>query len=257
MLFITQLYQAAYGLTPASMSGLGIGFLLVVCSNLDFVWGWPGIRQFGFSFGFLLVALPIPSLISAPIVDRLQAGIASLDVEVLNLIGIPSIRTGNLIAIASGTVGIDEACSGIRSLQATLMISLFLGQRYQFTAARRFGLILAGFGLAVFFNLVRTFALVCLASQSGLGALGKWHDLTGVTILVACFLGLWLSALALKIAENGPGGITGRIPRGKPGGITGRIPRGKPGGIAGRISRGKPGGIPSRFHGARPSEVVK
>lgn len=191
LLFITQLYQAAYGLTPASMSGLGVGFLLVVCSNLDFVWGWPGIRQFGFSFGFLLVALPIPSLISAPIVDRLQVGIASLDVEVLNLIGIPSIRTGNLITIAAGTVGIDEACSGIRSLQATLMISLFLGQLYQFGAARRFGLILAGFGLAVFFNLVRTFALVCLASQSGLGALAKWHDLTGVTILVACFLGLW------------------------------------------------------------------
>jgi exosortase/archaeosortase family protein len=72
-----------------------------------------------------------------------------------------------------------------------LMISLFLGQLYQFGAARRFGLILAGFGLAVFFNLVRTFALVCLASQSGLGALANWHDLTGVTILVACFLGLW------------------------------------------------------------------
>lgn len=191
VLFVTQLYQAAYGLTPASMSGLGIGFFLVVCANLSFVWGWPGIRQFAFSFGFLLVSLPIPSLISAPIVDRLQVGIASVDVEVLNLIGIPSIRTGNLIAIASGTVGIDEACSGIRSLQATLMISLFLGQLYHFTAARRIFLVLAGFALAVFFNLVRTFVLVCVVSNSGLGALGKWHDSTGVTILVACFFVLW------------------------------------------------------------------
>lgn len=190
-LFVTQLYQAAYGLTPASMSGLGIGFLLVTVANLSFVWGWPGIRCFLFAFGFILVALPIPSLISAPVVDRLQVGIASSDVEVLNLIGIPSIRTGNLIAIASGTVGIDEACSGIRSLQATLMISLFLGQLYRFSGARRMGLVLAGFALAVFFNLIRTFVLVCIASRSGLSALEKWHDSTGITILVACFFALW------------------------------------------------------------------
>ncbi len=191
VLFVTQLYQAAYGLTPASMSGLGGGFLLVVCANLNYVWGWPGVRRFAFCFGFLVVSLPIPSLISAPIVDRLQVGIASVDVALLNLVGIPSIRTGNLIAIASGTVGIDEACSGIRSLQATLMISLFLGQLYLFSAARRIFLVLAGFALAVFFNLVRTFVLVCIASDSGLGALEKWHDSTGVTILVACFFALW------------------------------------------------------------------
>lgn len=190
-LFVTQLYQAAYGLNASGMTGLGLGFCLVVCSNLGFVWGWPGIRRFGFSFAFLLVALPIHPLISAPIVKHLQTGIASVDVALLNLIGIPSIRTGNLIAIASGTVGIDEACSGIRSLQATLMISLFLGQLYGFSAARRIFLVLAGFGLAVFFNLVRTFVLVCIASDSGLGALEKWHDSTGVTILVACFFALW------------------------------------------------------------------
>ena len=191
LLFITQLYQAAYGLTPASMSGLGLGFLLVVCSNLSFVWGWPGLRQFGFAFGFLLVALPIPSLISGPVVGALQNHLAAIDVEVLNLVGIPAMQRGHLIAIAAGTVGIDEACSGIRSLRACLMISLFLGQLYQFGIGKRFGLVIAGFGLAVFFNLIRTFSLVCIASQSGLGALGKWHDSTGTGLLVICFMSLW------------------------------------------------------------------
>src|SRR5688500_5392290 len=32
---ITQLYQAAYGLTPASMSGLALGVMLVVVANLN------------------------------------------------------------------------------------------------------------------------------------------------------------------------------------------------------------------------------
>jgi exosortase len=191
LLFMTQLYQAAYGLTPASMSGLGLGFLLVVGSNLSFIWGWPGLRQFGFAFGFLLVALPIPSLISGPVVGALQNNLAAIDVEVLNLVGIPAMQTGHLIAIAAGTVGIDEACSGIRSLHACLMISLFLGQFNQFGLGKRFGLVIAGFGLAVFFNLIRTFVLVCIVNHSGLGALGKWHDLTGTGLLVACFMSLW------------------------------------------------------------------
>ncbi|MBI5387448.1 MAG: exosortase/archaeosortase family protein [Verrucomicrobia bacterium] len=198
VLFVTQIYQAAYGLTPASMSGLGLGFLLVVCSNLVFVWGWPGVRHFGFSFGFMLVALPIPSLITAPIIDGLQVRIASFDAELLNLIGIPAMRTGKLITIAAGTVGIDEACSGIRSLQASLMISLFLGQLYGFNLMRRLAFIAAGFALAVFFNLVRTFLLVCIASNAGLGGVGKWHDATGTGILVACFLGLWGLGVILR-----------------------------------------------------------
>jgi exosortase len=204
LLFGTQLYQAAYGLTPASMSGLGLGFFLVVLANLGFLWGWPGIRQFGFPFGFMLVALPIPSMISGPVITTLQGGIAAINFEVLNLIGIPAVRTGHLMSIASGTVGIDEACSGIRSLQATLMISLFLGQLYRFSLARRLGLILAGFGLAFLFNLVRTFVLVCIASNSGLGAVSRWHDSTGVSILVACFFCLWGLSMLLRPREVPP-----------------------------------------------------
>jgi len=198
MLFITQLYQAAYGLTPASMSGLGVGFLLVVCSNLSFVWGWPGLRRFGFAFGFLLVALPIPSVIGGPVVDSLQNQLAAIDVELLNLVGIPVMQQGHLVATTLGTVGIDEACSGIHSLQASLMISLFLGQLYQFGLGKRFALVLAGFALAVFFNLIRTFTLVCIASQSGLQAVSKWHDSTGVSLLVACFMSLWGLSLWLR-----------------------------------------------------------
>ena len=209
LLFITQLYQAAYGLTPASMSGLGMGFLLVVCSNLSFVWGGPGLRQFGFAFGFLLVALPIPSLVSGPVVGALQNQIAAINVEVLNLVGIPAMQRGHLIAIALGTVGIDEACSGIRSLRACLMISLFLGQLYQFGLGQRFGLVIAGFGLAVFFNLIRTFSLVCIASQSGLGALGKWHDSTGTLLLVACFMSLWGLSLWLHRPAVPRGDVSG------------------------------------------------
>jgi exosortase/archaeosortase family protein len=51
-------------------------------------------------------------------------------------------------------IGIEEACSGVRSFQATLMISLFLGELYSFNTARRVLLVIAG-ALLVFRGLER------------------------------------------------------------------------------------------------------
>ncbi len=123
-------------------------------------------------------------------------------VEALTALGIPAIARGNVIEISTGLVGIDEACSGIRSLQATLMISLFFGELYRLTMARRTALVLAGAGLAFGCNMVRTFVLVWVCSISGLGALDRWHDPTGIGILLACFTGLWLVSLKLRHATE-------------------------------------------------------
>ena len=67
-------------------------------------------------------------MIEQPVIQGLTRLNTALTVEILGLLGIPAVPQGNVIELATGSVGIDEACSGIRSLQATLMISLFLGE---------------------------------------------------------------------------------------------------------------------------------
>ena len=119
---------------------------------------------------------------------RADTGITT---ELLGWIGIPAIPHGNVIEVATGMVGIDEACSGIRSFQATLMISLFLGEFYRLTVFRRAFLCLAGFALSFLFNLARMLLLVWVAARKGIEAIHSWHDPAGVTILVACFFCLW------------------------------------------------------------------
>ena len=49
-------------------------------------------------------------------------------VGALNLLGITAVQRGNVIELQTGSVGFDEPCSGIRSLQAVLMLALFLGR---------------------------------------------------------------------------------------------------------------------------------
>ena len=95
-------------------------------------------------------------------------------------------------------VGINDACSGIRSLQSTLMISLFLGEMYRLGLLRRVVLCLAGFALAFTFNVSRTLLVVNAAATKGVAAISRWHDPAGLSIMAACLLSLWLLGLALK-----------------------------------------------------------
>jgi len=129
---------------------------------------------------------------------------ALINVEILNAIGIPAVQMGNVIEVGSGFVGIDEACTGIRSLQATFMVSLFLGEFYDFPILRRVVLVIAGAIMAFFCNLVRTFLLVWLGAEHGSTMIKNWHDPAGHTILLICLFGLWGLSLLLRGTDEAP-----------------------------------------------------
>lgn len=160
--------------------------------------GWPWVRHFSFPICFILSAVIWPYKIEHGLTQGLMRVVAGLDVEMLDWFNVPAFQHGNLIEINTGVVSIDEACSGIRSLQSTLMGSLFLGELYLMKWPRRALLIIAGVVAAFCFNVLRTFILTWQAANSGLAALEKWHDPAGVTIFVASFLCLWAMAAFLR-----------------------------------------------------------
>lgn len=160
------------------------------------------ISAFVFPTCFFLVAVPWPTPVESTIIQTLSRLNAALVAGVLNFLGVPALQHGNVIEVATGMVGISEACSGIRSFQATLMMALFFGAFYQLRAGRRWGLAAAGPALAAGFNFVRTFILVFVAARDGLPAMERWHDTTGVAILLGCFFCLWGLAVLLAKAEK-------------------------------------------------------
>jgi len=163
------------------------------------------VSRFTFPICFFLVAVPWPTVIEGPVIQGLMRANTGVTVELLGVIGVPAIQHGNVIEVATGSVGIDDACSGIRSLQATLMLALFFGELYALSARRRALCVFAGFVSAFVFNVGRTLLLTWVASAKGVGAVASWHDPAGVTILVACFLSLWLIARGLQKAESSGG----------------------------------------------------
>lgn len=150
-----------------------------------FRWGgWAWVRHFGPPLVFTLIAVPWPMGWETSVIQGLMKLIASLTVEVAGLMSIPAVQHGNLIEVGVGIVGIDEACSGVRSLQSALMLSLFLGEMHRFSWPRRAALLGASLVFVLLANLTRTTFLVWAAANRGLHQMEAWHDTAGNVIML-------------------------------------------------------------------------
>ncbi len=159
--------------------------------------GRAAARHFAFPVCFILVAVPWLTPIEAPLVHGLMRLVAAMATETLTLFGIPAQLEGSLIRVATGVVGVNEACSGVRSLQTSLMIGLLLGELKRLTTIRRIGLVAGALAIALLANFVRAFFLVWIAATRNLSAVERWHDLAGYAIVGAVFFGTIALAAAL------------------------------------------------------------
>jgi exosortase len=142
------------------------------------------VRHFSPPLIFILVAVPWPMGLEQWVIQGLMKFVAGLTVEVAGLMNIPAVQHGNLIEVGAGVVGIDEACSGVRSLQSALMLSLFLGEMHRFSWLRRIGLIGASLLFVLLANLTRTTFLVWVAASRGLHQMEVWHDAAGLVVML-------------------------------------------------------------------------
>ena len=106
--------------------------ILSLCA-IYFLGGRSWLGHFAFGICFILTTLPWPRGAEAFITQSLTQGATWITVGLLKLSNIPAVQHGNVIEVKTGLLGIDEACSGIRSLQAMVMVSIFLGELYRAT----------------------------------------------------------------------------------------------------------------------------
>lgn len=179
------LWPAALWLFTAVSVALALG-------GITLGWGWKTARHFAFPLAFIAIALPWPSMTETYFVQPLRGFLAVIAAEALGLLGYPAIAHGTVLQVGGGMVGIDEACSGIRSLQAAAMAALFLGELQRFTSGRRVALLAIGVGLALMSNLGRTLFLSWQTALHGPAAVAAWHDPAGYALLGVCLGGLVL-----------------------------------------------------------------
>ncbi len=200
---------------------IGVGATLLVFYAAA---GWRGVRWVGGPMLLLLAAVPWPSTIQTVAIMPLREGIAALVAEVSNLVGRPALASGTSLQLGGGWVGVDEACGGIRSLQAAVLAALFLGEWLRLRWSRRLALLALALLAALLGNLGRVLTLAWAATR-GPDFLDTVHDPAGwvalcfTLALVAMMAQLWRPRT--KKAERGQvvaggGGETAAM-RGQPG----------------------------------------
>jgi exosortase len=162
--------------------------VLLCLGFIYLIGGRPWLAHFAWSICLILAAVPWPSFLESGAVQVLTRLSTTVTVGTLNLVGIDAVQQGNLIALHTGFLDVDAACSGIRSLQAVVMVALFLGELYRTSFERRYGLVFVGAVIAFLCNALRTTGLAMVAAKQGVESVGVWHDPVGYTMMAACFL---------------------------------------------------------------------
>jgi exosortase len=163
--------------------------------------------------GLWLASAPIPPGTYSRITLALQLWVSGNVLQALHLLGIAATQHGNIIELARTTVGVEEACSGVRSLISCIYAALFFsGFLVRRPWARALIIVLAA-PLALGMNFIRSLTLTLLAND-GVDISGTWHDATGygilgVTAVILGGLALWLSRGEVEPVAPAPAATAG------------------------------------------------
>ena len=172
----------------------------VAALTLLYIWsagGKPWLRHFTFPIAFFFVAVPWVTPIEVPVIQGLMRVVAAVAAEMVTLFGIPTQLEGNLIRVSNGLVGVNEACSGVRSLQTSLMIGLLFGELKRLSIWRRFVLVAGAIVIALTTNFCRAVFLVWIAATKNISEVNRWHTVAGYTIVSLVFVGTVILAMLL------------------------------------------------------------
>ena len=133
---------------------------------------------------------------------------------VFDMLGYPLEQQGNVLLLPKGSVGVADACSGIRSLTACLFAGSFLGATFFEQLWKKVALVVASMFFAFIMNLGRSLFLTAWAYAYGPAAIeGTVHDAAGYAVLGLTCAGLLALVPVLNfklesIAAPAPGPAT-------------------------------------------------
>lgn len=151
-----------------------------------------------------LLSAPLVSVLESKIKVFLLTKVTIIVFNIFDILGYELEREGNVLILPEGQVGVEEACSGIRSLTACIFAGSFLASVFLDRFWKKVMLVVAAMLFAVLTNLLRSLFLTYWAYSNGadainehwvlpiFGDIGSVHDVTGFAILGVTCVGLIL-----------------------------------------------------------------
>lgn len=154
-----------------------------------------------------LVSAPMVSAVETQLSLFLLRKVVVVVASVFDLAGVPIEQQGNVLVLPNGSVGVEDACSGIRSLTGCLFAGSFLAAVFLEPLWKKITLVVAALALAFLTNLGRSLFLTVWAYRHGPSSIeGTVHDVAGYAVLGLTVVGLLclLPLLNLRLSDPEP-----------------------------------------------------
>jgi exosortase len=167
--------------------------LLVLAALIVLFLGWTYFHALLFPLAFLILMVPIPTIIFNQITFPLQLLDSHMAATILPWLGVPVFREGNVIQLAAMRLNVAEACSGIRSLMSLTTLSIIYGYLMDRRLVVRGLLTVASVPIALAANSLRIIGTGLLVHYWDPNkAEGYFHASWGILIFVIALVMLYL-----------------------------------------------------------------
>ncbi|MCE9567478.1 MAG: exosortase/archaeosortase family protein [Planctomycetes bacterium] len=169
--------------------------------------GWPLIKRTGPAIAFLVFMIPLPYELERNVGQPLKTTATVCSTFLLQTLGQPALRDGNLILIDEVRLGVVDACSGLKMLMTFAAFSIGAVLLMDRTRFEKFMIVLGIVPIAIAANVLRITATgMCYVFFTNKNTTEFMHDALGYLMMP---IGLGLLALELwvltrLVVETGP-----------------------------------------------------
>lgn len=189
------LFVLVVGLVGAEYFTMRFSMLIVIAGLVLFMGGKKLFWIVSLPLGYLVFMIPFPYIVYDAIAFPLKLFAAKNAVMILQAMSVSVFREGNIIYLASTTLEVADACSGIRSLISLIALGVALAYFTHKSWFRRLGVVAFSVPIAIFVNVMRVVITGALAHFIDPKlATGFFHEFSGFLMFGV--------AMAMLIAIN-------------------------------------------------------